>query len=265
MRAAPIAGIPIPVTRLVLGTAQLAGRVPLPVACRSARRRATRLLDAAYEAGYRAFDTAGIWQLGGREGVLGDWLAATGVREEVVIIGKGAHPSIPAFRSRMHARAITSDLEWSLRRLRTDYLDLFLLHRDDAQSPSKIWSMFYTGISGRARCARMVVPIGDTTAWKKPCDVLAEEDAPRQRRVVLNMAWRYGGMHPGKDVSASAVLRAPLRARGTARPVYLYSLGRHLPELSATGAVPVADAGRMPLPRMRSGGSASRKWPRTRA
>ena len=133
MRAAPIAGIPVSVTRLVFGTAHLAGTVPLPVACRSARRNATRLLDAAYEAGYRAFDTAGIWQLGGREGVLGDWLAATGVREEVVIIGKGAHPSIPAFRSRMHERAITADLEWSLRRLRIDYLDLFLLHRDDPQ------------------------------------------------------------------------------------------------------------------------------------
>ena len=153
MNSARIAGISIPVTRLIFGTAHLAGRVPLPTATRFARRQAAVLLDAAYEAGYRAFDTAGIWQLGGRESVLGEWLAVNGVRQHVVIVGKGAHPSLLGFRSRMHERAITADLEQSLRRLRTDYLDLFLLHRDDPEVPvpTLLEILHHHQASGRVR------------------------------------------------------------------------------------------------------------------
>ncbi len=130
-----ISGISFPVSRLILGTAPFGDRAlavfPAP------RRSETffQLLDAAWEQGCNAFDAAAVYQLGGSERLLGTWTKSRGNRERVVLITKGAHPSIPLFRSRVGARAILEDLEGSLRRLRTDFVDLYLLHRDDPSVP----------------------------------------------------------------------------------------------------------------------------------
>ena len=130
-----IAGIPLPVSRLILGTAPFGDRT---FALFPAPRRSElffQLLDAVWEQGCNAFDAAAVYQLGGSERLLGAWTKSRGNREQAVLITKGAHPSIPLFRSRIGSRAIVEDLEGSLRRLRTDYVDLYLLHRDDLSVP----------------------------------------------------------------------------------------------------------------------------------
>jgi aryl-alcohol dehydrogenase-like predicted oxidoreductase len=130
-----ISGIPLPVSRLILGTAPFGDRT---LALFPATRRSElffQLLDAVWEQGCNAFDAAAVYQLGGSERLLGAWTKSRGNRERVVLITKGAHPSIPLFRSRVDPRAIVEDLEGSLRRLRTDYVDLYLLHRDDPSVP----------------------------------------------------------------------------------------------------------------------------------
>ena len=87
------------------------------------------LLDAAFEAGYNAFDTAALYGGGTCERVLGRWMEARGNRDEVFVIGKGAHHN--ADRRRVTPFDITADLFDSLARQRHGRIDLHLLHRDD--------------------------------------------------------------------------------------------------------------------------------------
>lgn len=92
------------------------------------------LLDGVYEAGGRAFDTAHSYGNGMNETVLGQWIKDRGVREEVVVLGKCAHPEGDKPR-RVTPEDITSDLHESLQRQQTDYIDLWVLHRDDESVP----------------------------------------------------------------------------------------------------------------------------------
>ena len=125
MRYGEVQGIGKPVSRLVQGTvmlseADLAGSFAL--------------LDAVWEAGGTAFDTAHSYGAGEKERVLGRWLAERGVRDRAVILDKGAHPEAGRDR-RVTPEDITADLHESLERLQTDYIDLYVLHRDDPEVP----------------------------------------------------------------------------------------------------------------------------------
>ena len=65
--------------------------------------------------------------------MLGLWTEARGNREEVVIICKGAH--LNQDRNRVTPYDIDADMADSLVRLRCDYIDIYLLHRDDPTVP----------------------------------------------------------------------------------------------------------------------------------
>jgi aryl-alcohol dehydrogenase-like predicted oxidoreductase len=74
-----------------------------------------------------------VYQGGNAERVFGEWMAARGVRDKVVVIGKGAHHNQD--RRRVTPYDITSDLFDTLARLQTDYIDIYMLHRDDPEAP----------------------------------------------------------------------------------------------------------------------------------
>ena len=94
-----------------------------------------QLLDALVAAGCSGFDLAASYQLGGTERLLGEWMACRRNRDRLFLVGKGGHP-YPGIRpNRLGAAALSADLESSLRRLRTDRLDLYLLHRDFPGAP----------------------------------------------------------------------------------------------------------------------------------
>lgn len=127
-RATPpmLSGLP----PIVVGTAHL-GQV---IGLRS-NRPALQHLDRLLEVGCTAFDLAAAYQLGGTERLFGQWFSSRRVRDQVFVISKGGHP-IPVVRPhRLGQAALTADLHASLRRLRTDRIDLYLLHRDDAHTP----------------------------------------------------------------------------------------------------------------------------------
>ncbi len=90
------------------------------------------LLDAVYALGVNAFDTARVYMLA--EKSLGKWIEDRGIRDKVVILSKCAHPS-PFGRKRVSEKDIRRDLKKSLDYLRTDYIDIYLLHRDDPEVP----------------------------------------------------------------------------------------------------------------------------------
>ncbi|MFF4735642.1 aldo/keto reductase [Streptomyces sp. NPDC001262] len=98
------------------------------------------VLDAYVGAGGNFIDTADVYSVwapgnqgGESETIIGNWLAARGNRDDVVIATKvGA--GIPEPRG-LSADAIKSGVEDSLRRLRTDYIDLYYTHYDDLSVP----------------------------------------------------------------------------------------------------------------------------------
>jgi len=98
-----------------------------------------RLLDAFVDGGFNAVDTADVYSawvpghVGGEsEGVIGRWLKARGRRDDVLILTKVAMwPAQPG----LSAANIAAAVEGSLKRLQTDYIDLYQAHQDDAATP----------------------------------------------------------------------------------------------------------------------------------
>jgi aryl-alcohol dehydrogenase-like predicted oxidoreductase len=117
------------------------------------------ILDAFVDRGFSLLDTADTYSTwvpghsgGESETIIGDWLQATGKRDRVLIATKvgGAMPNVGKGLSRAH---IIRSAEDSLRRLRTDRIDLYQAHFDDTATPfDEILEAFATLIqSGKVR------------------------------------------------------------------------------------------------------------------
>lgn len=101
------------------------------------------LLDALFERGFTAIDTADVysaWAPGNKGGesetIIGKWLAAhPGARDKVTLFTKvGADLREPGKKG-LSARWIAQAVEDSLRRLQTDYIDLYFSHWPDNDTP----------------------------------------------------------------------------------------------------------------------------------
>lgn len=91
---------------------------------------ASLTLDSFYEAGGNLFDTAFVYGGGKTEAIFGDWHTSRNVpREEIVLIGKGAHSPL------CYPDVIAKQLDQSLNRLKTDYVDIYFMHRDNTDVP----------------------------------------------------------------------------------------------------------------------------------
>ncbi len=119
---------------ICLGTGDLGAGV--------SRQASYDLLDAYVAHGGNFLDTALVysdWVPGERsrsEKLIGEWMQARRNRASLVLATKGAHPSLESMHiPRLSPAEIESDLENSLRNLRTDVIDLYWLHRDDPARP----------------------------------------------------------------------------------------------------------------------------------
>jgi len=99
------------------------------------------LLDGLREAGLNFIDTADVYSVwapghvgGESETVIGDWLAARGGRDKMIIATKVGAELAPDKKGLKRAW-IEKAVEDSLRRLRTDYIDLYQSHFDDPDTP----------------------------------------------------------------------------------------------------------------------------------
>ncbi|WP_433659747.1 aldo/keto reductase [Nocardia sp. CA-128927] len=96
--------------------------------------QARRLIDISLEAGVTMFDTADVYSDGASEEVLG--AAIKGRRDQLLISTKASLPTGPGPSQAGSGRArLIGAVEASLRRLGTDYIDLFQLHAFDAGTP----------------------------------------------------------------------------------------------------------------------------------
>ena len=118
MRYGEIPGVGKPVSRLVMG---VDNQVTMP--------HAAVMFDDFFERGGNCFDTAYIYGGGICERLLGQWIRNRNIREQVVILSKGAHTPFCT------PHDLTRQLQESLQRLQTDYVDIYMLHRDNPDVP----------------------------------------------------------------------------------------------------------------------------------
>jgi 1-deoxyxylulose-5-phosphate synthase len=94
------------------------------------------LIKHALEAGINLFDTANMYSLGSSEEILGRALKDFANRDDVVIATKLRHPMRTGPNSvGLSRKAIMTEVEHSLRRLGTDHIDLYQIHRNDPATP----------------------------------------------------------------------------------------------------------------------------------
>lgn len=124
MKYGEISGVEKPVARIVQGTTVLD---PADTG------GSFTLLDAILDQGGTTFDMAQSYLMGDAERLMGRWMAERGNRDRIVVVTKGCHHTQD--RQRVTPYDLTADLHDSLARLRTDRIDLYLLHRDDPSVP----------------------------------------------------------------------------------------------------------------------------------
>lgn len=125
-------------SRLAYGCWRVAGSWDPARVTAESRAAGHRAIIAAYEAGYTLFDNADIYSAGEAERILGEVLKeVSGMRGRVLLATKCGirpagtpHPRAPQ-RYDFSAEYILESCEQSLKRLRTDTIDLYLLHRPD--------------------------------------------------------------------------------------------------------------------------------------
>src|SRR6185312_9019952 len=99
------------------------------------------LLDAFVAGGFNFIDTANVYSRwhpgnsgGESEAIIGKWLKRSGGRDKVVIGTKVGIEMGPGQKG-LSSAYITREVEASLKRLQTDYIDLYMPHPDDPETP----------------------------------------------------------------------------------------------------------------------------------
>lgn len=129
------------VSRLIMGTATYGTKAD--VAWRVEEDEALRHLQRAWELGFNTFDTSNFYCNGVSEEILGKFLQ-TVPRESVVVMTKShfpvgnsakAGPAGLTLSSGNNRKHIFDNVKSALARLKTDYIDVLLLHRFDYETP----------------------------------------------------------------------------------------------------------------------------------
>lgn len=205
---------------------------------------ATRLIDVCLEHGLTMFDTADIYSQGMAEEILGE--AIKGRRDQVLISTKGT------FRfgsgpndigsSRHH---ITRAVEGSLKRLKTDYIDLYQLHGFDAIAPAeevlstldnlvRAGKIGYIGVSNWSGWHLMKsLAISDRYGWSRYV-------AHQAYYSMIGREYEWELMPLGADQKVGAVVWSPL---GWGRLTGKVRRGQKLPEVTRLHSQKVIDIG----------------------
>jgi aryl-alcohol dehydrogenase-like predicted oxidoreductase len=205
---------------------------------------ATRLVDVCLDAGLNMFDSADIYSKGMAEEILGQ--AIKGRRDQVLISTKAT------FRSGQGANDVGSSrfhliqaVDGSLRRLGTDYIDLFQLHGFDAKTPVEETLQTLDDLvrAGKIR----YLGVSNFSGWHL-MKSLAASDRHGWSRYVANQTYyslvgrdyEWELMPLGLDQGVGAVVWSPL---GWGRLTGKVRRGQPLPEVSRLKSQAAIDSG----------------------
>ena len=128
MQYRPFGRTGLKVSSLVLGTDNLANPTP--------QAESLAILDAAVAGGINLIDTSNSYAGGEAERLIGKWLGTRTRRDDVLVATKVFYPTGTGVNDRGLTRHhILRACEDSLRRLNTDYIDLYQTHRPDPDTP----------------------------------------------------------------------------------------------------------------------------------
>ncbi|QSB16030.1 aldo/keto reductase [Natronosporangium hydrolyticum] len=166
------------VSPLCLGT--------LNLGVRTTREEAFELMDAALEHGINFFDTANHygWQVhrGLTEELIGEWFAQGGRRREKVVLGTKVYNSMSDWPNDqgLSIRHIIAACDDSLRRLKTDWIDLYQMHHAD---PDTTWDEVWEAMELLVQQGKVrYVGSSNFTGWSL---VAGQEAARRRNRLGL--------------------------------------------------------------------------------
>lgn len=236
-------GFKVPV--LSLGTGTFGGTPGLFEAFgTSGVDEATRLVDIALEAGVNLFDSADIYSQGRSEEILGKAIA--GRRDQVLISTKatfrfGEGPNNVG-SSRHH---LIRQVEGSLKRLGTDYIDLFQLHGFDAQTPVEetLSTLNDLVTAGKIR----YIGVSNFSGWHLMKSLAVSERYGWSRYVahqayysLIGRSYEWELMPLGLDQKVGAMVWSPL---GWARLTGKYRRGQPVPQGTRLESQVAVDAG----------------------
>jgi len=135
------------------------------------KEQSFKLLDAYYEAGGRSIDTANNYQNDDSENWIGDWMKERGNRDEMVIATKFTSP-YAAYRlgktesgnfTGNHRKSLALSLRDSLKKLKTDYVDILYMHWYDYTTPVEevMNALNDVVVAGKV----LYLGVSDTPAW----------------------------------------------------------------------------------------------------
>ena len=190
-----------PVSRLVMGCDNQPGW-----------SHAAVMWDNFISLGGNCFDTAHVYGKGRMETLLGHWQQSRSLRDDIVIIGKGAHTPDD------NPEAVGPQLEASLTRLQTDYLDIYFLHRDNTDIPV---GEFVDAVNAEIGQGRIRSWGGSnwTLARVQAANEYAERNGRQGMSAVSNnfsLAHMVNPLWPGVESATDVEFRAYLAATGMA-------------------------------------------------
>jgi aryl-alcohol dehydrogenase-like predicted oxidoreductase len=205
-------------------------------------KHATHLIDICLENGLNMFDSADVYSAGAAEEILGKAIA--GRRDQVIISTKatfrwGDGPN-DVGSSRYH---LIRSVEGSLRRLGTDYIDLFQLHGFDAMTPVEETLSVLDDLvrAGKIR----YIGCSNFSGWHLMKSLAVSEKYGLSRYVahqayysLIGREYEWELMPLGLDQKVGAVVWSPL---GWARLTGKIRRGQPLPEVSRLRTQAVAD------------------------
>jgi aryl-alcohol dehydrogenase-like predicted oxidoreductase len=175
------------VSRLTLGCGNFGGigSAPAFFGMGETEEQAFALMDRAFDAGINAFDTADAYGGGRSETWIGRWLQQKGsrVRDQLVLGSKVFNAVGPSPNERGLSRVhILRQIDASLMRLRTDRLDLYLMHEPDPETPLE---ETLVALDACVRAGKVLyVGASNLEAWRLACALSMTE-----RRALARVSW----------------------------------------------------------------------------
>jgi aryl-alcohol dehydrogenase-like predicted oxidoreductase len=175
------------VSEVALGSMQFGGRMNMG---NLGQEDTTRMVKLALDQGINFFDTADVYSLGESETFLGN--ALKGVREEIVLATKFRLPMGGNFNRAGATRVnIMREVEGSLKRLQTDYIDLYQVHGWDSNTPLEETLRTLDDLvrQGKVR----YIGLSNLMSWQAATAIMLQERLGLERYVTAQMYYSLVG------------------------------------------------------------------------
>jgi aryl-alcohol dehydrogenase-like predicted oxidoreductase len=187
MRYSKLGNTGLIVSKVGLGTMQFGGKMNMG---NLGQEDTTRMVKVALEKGINFIDTADVYSLGESEILVGN--ALKGVRDEIVLATKVRLPMSENFNRSGATRVnIMREVEGSLRRLQTDYIDLYQVHGWDSNTPLEETLRTLDDLvrQGKVR----YIGLSNFMSWQAATSVMLQERLGLEKYVTAQMYYSLVG------------------------------------------------------------------------